>query len=360
METVKGLFDLDIFFHLSPDLFCISGYDGYLKKVNASVSALLEYSAEELYGRPVNDFIHPEDRDFTEKQRDLLRQGQPLLHFENRYITASGRTVWLNWASMPVPEKKLVYAIARDVTHKKQQEADRNRLLADLSRMHQELKQLSYTSSHDLRGPVSNLLALFGLLDQESIEDPALREFIDIFQSATHALKANVDHYVNLLGEAHPAHRNETLSFQGVLDDVLQGIQALIQGARATLRVDFSACPEVSFPRAHLASIFLNLLTNAIKYAHPERLPEITLSSRHGAQGIELIIEDNGQGFDMDAVAHKVFGLHQTFHEGMDSKGIGLYLVQNYLKSCGGSIFLESQLNKGSRFTLVFPEARLA
>lgn len=359
METVKGSFDLDIFFHLSPDLFCISGYDGYLKKVNASVSALLEYPPEVLYSRPVNDFVHPEDRHFTEQQRDLLRQGQPLLHFENRYITASGRVVWLTWTSMPVPEQEVIYAIARDITHKKRVESDRNRLLADLTRMHQELKQLSYTSSHDLRGPISNLLALFGLVDQDSIQDPALREFIDIFQSATHALKANVDHYVDLLGESHPANHTETLRFQTVLDHVLLGIQALVQGARVSLQVDFSACPEVSFPRAHLESIFLNLLTNAIKYAHPDRFPEISISSRYGQQGIELIIEDNGLGFDLDAVGHKVFGLHQTFHVGADSKGIGLYLVNSYLKSCGGSISLESQLNKGSRFTLVFPEAML-
>lgn len=356
---MEAVFDLDVFFHLSPDLFCISGYDGYLKKVNASVSALLEYSPEELYARPVNDFIHPEDRAFTEQQRDMLRQGQPLLHFENRYLTASGRVVWLTWTSMPMPEQGVIYAIARDITHKKEVEADRNRLLAEMTRMHQELKQLSYTTSHDLRGPVSNLLTLFALLDQERIEDPALREFIEIFHAGTQALKANVDHYVDLLGGTHAAHVAEPLDFQSVLNRVLSGIQALIQGSRATLQVDFSTCPEVFFSRTYLESIFLNLLTNAIKYAHPERPPRISIHSQYGPQGIELSIEDNGLGFDLEAVGDKVFGLHQTFHQNRDSKGIGLYLIENHLKSCGGSIALESQVNVGTRFTIRFPEAVL-
>src|SRR6187402_1088116 len=94
------VFNLELFFELSPDLFCIAGYDGYFKRVNLAVAKLLGYSYEELFAKPINEFIHPDDRDITSQNRDNLKNSIPLLNFENRYITKTGDIVWLSWTSM--------------------------------------------------------------------------------------------------------------------------------------------------------------------------------------------------------------------------------------------------------------------
>src|SRR5690606_22381447 len=116
----------------------------------------------------------------------------------------------------------------------------------------------------------------------------------------------------------------------------------------------FSALQEIVFNPAYLESIFLNLISNAIKYAQPGVLPVISISSRLLGDVPQLVFSDNGLGFDMAEVKDKIFGFHQTFHDHFDSKGIGLYLVHNHLLSLGGQIELESQLNQGSTFTLSF------
>ncbi|HKJ45780.1 MAG TPA: ATP-binding protein, partial [Balneolales bacterium] len=107
---------------------------------------------------------------------------------------------------------------------------------------------------------------------------------------------------------------------------------------------------------AYMESIFLNLITNSIKYARPDHLPVITIHTEKKNGINRLIYADNGLGFDLKKVNDKIFGLHQTFHNHSDSKGIGLYLVYNHITSLGGKIEVESEVNKGTKFIISFAE----
>src|SRR5271154_3349967 len=88
--NLTDTFNLELFFELSPDLLCVAGYDGYFKKVNPTVSKTLGYTNEELFARPIDDFVHPEDRAITSKKRGSIINDNALLNFDNRYITKSG------------------------------------------------------------------------------------------------------------------------------------------------------------------------------------------------------------------------------------------------------------------------------
>ncbi|MEO3403897.1 PAS domain S-box protein [Mucilaginibacter sp. CAU 1740] len=122
MENFDKIFDLEHFFHLSPDWLCIAGFDGYFKKVNPAVAKTLGYTESELFSRPIDSFVYPEDRSITASKRESIKRNNPLIDFENRYVTKSGEVVWLSWKSMPVPNKQLVFAIARNITERKKLE----------------------------------------------------------------------------------------------------------------------------------------------------------------------------------------------------------------------------------------------
>ena len=307
-------YSLKPFFELSSDLLCIAGFDGYFKKINPALSKLLGYSKEELMAHPINSFIHPEDQKLTEKHRNNIRQGKPLLNFENRYLTKDGKTVWLSWTSIPHNEKRLVYAVAKDITHRKKHEKQRNQLVSELTQANQRLKQLTYTTSHDLRSPVNSLLSVFNLIDTSNIQDEETLELIGLLKKASDNLKKTLDNYVDDLN-------------------------------------DFNI---VTFNQAYLESIFLNLITNSIKYAHPDRNPVISITSKKVNGKKQLIFSDNGRGFDDEKTEGKIFGLHQKFHDHTDSKGIGLYLVYNHITNLGGKISVESKVDEGTTFTLTF------
>jgi len=354
-DTPAGVYNLELFFDLSPDLLCIAGFDGYFKKINPIVSKTLGYTNEELFARPIDDFVYPGDKDITSKKRDNIIRDNALLNFENRYVTKTGDIVWLSWTSMPILSEQVVFAIAKNITHKKKLEEDRNGLLSNLTRINNDLKQLTYTTSHDLRLPVSNLLSVFSLLDISKIQDEETLEFIGMLKESTENLKHTLDGYVDRLNQKGILNVSAVdVDINECLDEAQLALRSLVLTSRAKIHTDFSACRKVKFNKAYLESIFLNLITNSVKYAKPDSVPVISIYSKVENGIKQLIFADEGQGFDMDRVKDKIFGMNQKFHDHDDSKGIGLYLVYNHIISLGGRIAVESKINEGARFTISF------
>jgi PAS domain S-box-containing protein len=110
-------------FELSADLICIADIKGRFLEVNPTFSTLLGYSRDELVSRPHIDFVHPDDRDKTlQVIAEKLELGETVLHFENRYLRKDGGVAWLEWTSQPLVGKGVTFAIARDITERKQTE----------------------------------------------------------------------------------------------------------------------------------------------------------------------------------------------------------------------------------------------
>lgn len=353
--TQLPVLDFELFFEISADLLCIAGYDGYFKKINPAVSKLLGYTQEELFARPIYNFIYNEDKQLTAAHREKLIKAQPLLNFENRYVTKTGEIVWLSWTSIPVEKHQMVYAIAKNITHKKQQEADRNLIITNLTEINKNLKLLTYKTSHDLRSPVNNLLGVFNLLDTCIIDDERTMQFIGMLKSATGTLQDTLDKYVAVLKQ-NANIQLEELNLNVVLRKVLASVSTLIINSKTTITCNFTQLENIYFNKAYLESIFLNLIGNAIKYARPGIAPVINIRTEQTDKGKKLIFADNGLGFDMEKAGDKVFGFRQTFHKNQDSQGIGLYLVYNHITNLGGKISLDSQLNEGATFTITFSE----
>jgi len=346
---------LEPFFNQSVDGLCIADHTGHFVKVNPAFSQLLGYSEVELKSRPIFSFIHPEDLELTSEHREKLMDGQPLVNFENRYLSKSGQVVWLYWTSIPVQEEKLIYAIAKDITHIKKLEQERAIHLHRLSRSNERLKRQNYTTSHDLRAPLNNMLSLVHLIDKEKVHDSQTLEILDLIKQSAEGLKntmtGQLDTYKmeELVGEPL-----ETVDFEVVFKKVLNSISAMILRAGAQCTTDFSALPSVRFKTDYLESIFLNLMTNALKYARPGIPPRIIIRTevRDGIQTLHF--SDNGLGMDMEKIGHNIFKLNERFHDKADSHGVGLYLVHNQITGLGGTIAVESKVNQGTTFTITF------
>jgi PAS domain S-box-containing protein len=106
-------------FDLSLDMICIAGFDGYFKRVNPAFERILGYQESDLLGRPFLDFVHPDDRRSTEEEAAAISEGVGTVQFRNRYFDKDGEVHWIEWASQPLPEEEMIYAVARDVTDRK-------------------------------------------------------------------------------------------------------------------------------------------------------------------------------------------------------------------------------------------------
>ncbi len=350
------LFNLEFFFELSPDFMCIAGFDGHFKKINAAVIDILGYSEQELLDKPVLNFVHPEDRELTIEKRRMLFDSSILTQFENRYIHKDGSIIWLQWSSIAIKEEELVYATAKDITAKKTIEVQRDNLLRNMSEVNRELKVFNYNTSHDLRSPLSNLLALHELIDEKSIEDEELAEYIDLLKLATQNLNQiickTMDDWIK---RDQKSIQIKKINIGKSLEQTCNSIQQLLVMNGVTIHSNFDDAPYVNFSPEYLQSILLNLLTNSIKYARPEIPPIITLKSTIESNKVVLTYTDNGMGIDLKKAEGRIFKLHQRFQESdSNSKGIGLYLIHNHINSLGGAVSVYSKPNKGTTFRLEF------
>ncbi|MDT0687406.1 sensor histidine kinase [Autumnicola psychrophila] len=348
-------YDLAPFFELSEDYLCIAGFDGYFRSINPAFVKLLGYSEKELFSFPISELIFQPDRTKTANLREQLREGVPLLNFQNRYITKTGEIVWLTWTSIPVPSQELIYAIAKNITHIKNQEQERNTLIKNISFLNKELTKLSYTTTHDLKSPVNNLISLFSLLDTTEIKNEDNLLYMDLLKESAESLKDILNNYIDTIKETGKSLvKTEKLDINKVFQDTINPIKYLIQSTNTSFDTDFSEVKFVNFNSFYLHSIFLNLISNSIKYARPGVPPIIKITSKKIANTVHVIYNDNGLGFNMNKVEDKVFRLHETFHGHTESKGVGLYLVKDYMNTLGGTVSLKSEVDKGSTFSLVF------
>ena len=114
----------DRFFTLSLDMLCIAAFDGYFKELNPMWEKTLGFTVEELKTKPFIEFVHPEDQEATiAEAQKIMTTGEDVVSFENRYLCKDGSYKWLLWSSTVSVEEQLYYAIARDITERKQAEA---------------------------------------------------------------------------------------------------------------------------------------------------------------------------------------------------------------------------------------------
>jgi len=129
------------FFELSADLVCIAELSGRLREVNPNFCRVLGYTKEELINQSFMDLVHPDDRDRTlHVICKNLKHGLPVIQFTNRYQRKDGGWVWLEWNSQPLMERGITFAIARDITERKQADTDRQLVNTVLTIVNQHIE----------------------------------------------------------------------------------------------------------------------------------------------------------------------------------------------------------------------------
>jgi signal transduction histidine kinase len=152
----------------------------------------------------------------------------------------------------------------------------------------------------------------------------------------------------------NPSIHKEALLLTEVFENVFGQLSFQIDAYKPILKIDFENVTVVNVNKTYIESILLNLLTNSIKYRSESRTLKITITATQLNDSITLVFKDNGIGIDLERNRDKIFGLYQRFHDYPDSKGLGLYLVKSQVEAMGGNISIDSEVNKGTTFTLIF------
>jgi PAS domain S-box-containing protein len=142
-ESTRQVHELeDRFFAISIDMLCFLGFDGYFRRLNPAWERTLGFTREELMSRRFIEFVHPDDRERTLRQNADVRAGGQALEFENRYLCKDGSYRWFLWNAAPDAAEQVIYSVARDVTARKEADAERERLVRELQEALGEVRSL--------------------------------------------------------------------------------------------------------------------------------------------------------------------------------------------------------------------------
>jgi len=383
--------ELDRYFNVTRDLFCIAGFDGHFKRINPAWEKTLGWSAAELLARPFAEFVHPEDRGTTAAAAAQLAEGRDIVSFENRYRCKDGSYRWLLWSSTPVPALQVINAVARDVTEQKRLEADLQAHTRLIARKNVELEQANAMKSkflanmsHELRTPLNAIIGFSEIL-KDGIAGPLeaqQKDFIaDIHNGGQHLL-ALINDILDLskVEAGMMALEPEPVAIERILPASLSVVKerALKHRLHLALSVDPALGSFAADPRK-LKQIVYNLLSNAVKFTPDggsvsvaaRRMPRAAVALPEGVAGMlvppaddgaaefcEIAVTDSGIGIaaeHLDKLFQPFVQIDSSLARKYEGTGLGLSMVKNLAQLHGGAVGVTSEPGRGSRFTVWLP-----
>jgi PAS domain S-box-containing protein len=327
--------------------------------VNPAFSVMTGYEPNEIIGQSP-DILKGPNSDINDIKKIIKAiQNKEESLIEMISYRKNREQFWLRFSMIPIynSENEISHwvSIQRDVSDEKKQEKEKEQLIRELTKNNKDLKEFSYITSHNLRAPISNLTGLLSLIEDIPIEDSELKEILFGFDKSTHLLNETINDLTKvMIIKDNLSIQKEDLFLKDIFEDVFSQLSFQIDLHKPILQIDFEQVSVLNINKTYIESILLNLLTNALKYRAESKTLKITITASQNNDSTTLVFKDNGIGIDLERNRDKIFGLYQRFHDYPDSKGLGLYLVKSQVEAMNGTISIESQVNKGTTFTLTF------
>lgn len=351
---------LNRFFALSLDMLCISGADGYFKRVSPAFTKTLGWSVDEFLARPFADFVHPDDLAATLEAVDRqIKSGESVLQFENRYRHQDGSWRVLSWKSVP-HEGGLMYAAARDITHRI--EAEQALVVArdEAVRANTAKSVFLATMSHEIRTPLNGMLGMLELLTFSRL-DAEQRETLEIARDSGRGVVRIIDDVLDhaKIEAGKLEILAEPLSISQLLRRLLNNYHALASAKGLTLSQidDPRISPVLLGDPMRLLQILGNFVSNAVKFTASGGI-EVSaewLGRADGMDSIRLAVKDSGIGIDT-ATQGRLF---QPFEQAAANTtrmyggtGLGLAISRRLVEMMGGSIAVDSAPGLGTTFSI--------
>lgn len=233
----------------------------------------------------------------------------------------------------------------------RQRAAELAALAAALERSNRELDAFAYAASHDLRAPLRGIANLAQWIEEDLQGDlkDETREMLQLMRSRMHRMESLIEGILQYsrAGRSHAAP--EPIAVADLLQEVLD-LLAPGPAARIELPDDL---PVVISERLPLQQVFMNLLSNALKYGGPA--PSVTISARDAGLFYEFSVSDRGPGIPPE-FTDRIWGIFQTLEprDKVEAAGIGLALVKKLVEAQGGRAWVESKVGEGATFRFLW------
>lgn len=341
--------------------------DGVVVDCNEAAPKMSGCVRERLLGRPLRTVVAAEDRERFDAHLALAVAGAPQ-QIELHHLRADGSQYLTSSTSTPIivdGGHVGVFAIVRDITRERSDQAALEQALRALQAHNRELEEFAFVASHDLQEPLRKVRAFGDRLRLHLGEraDAESGEYIERMCAAAGRMQRLIDDLLAYSRVAKRAQEKRTVDLGAVLRGVLADLETRIEQKRACIGAD--ALPVLQADETQMRQLLQNLLSNALKFAAEGRTPQIRVEAEvfHDPERIErrpwvrLVVRDNGIGFD-NRYAERIFAPFQRLHGRgeYEGSGIGLAIVRRIVERHGGRIFAEGRPGDGAVFTIELPQ----
>ena len=354
------------FFNLAVDMFCIASREGFFLRNSRSFTSTLGYTDAELKTMPFIEFVHPEDRTRTIDEVDFILRGGTSRNFENRYRKKSGEYVSLSWTATFDEESQLIYAAAKDVSDKIQLERDL--LESQIEAEKSKAKDIFLANmSHEIRTPLNAIIGFNDILSQTALTEEQ-RKNVDFIGNASKKLSVLINDILDIsklesgkLDLEHAPFRLEETAKQ-----VVQMYSAVAKSKGIKLLFSFDQeIPDVIIgDETRLSQILLNLISNAIKFTEKGSVELRILEMQRTKDTASVFFEVKDTGIGIDKEKQQLIFERFTQAESYTTRvyggtGLGLNIVRSLVELHHGNLHVESELGVGSKFsfTIEYPIA---
>ncbi len=221
-----------------------------------------------------------------------------------------------------------------------------------LNAKNKQLLNFANTVSHNLKSYAGNFASILDLYEnaRDEKEKKLMFGYLKQVSKAFSSTVTNLTEVVDVQNQA--TLKYHAINLYKCIETVCQILKLQIENSGAIILNTVRRDVTINANRGYLESIILNLLTNAIKYRHPNRRPVIEIDCYSNMDEWIIKVKDNGLGIDLQKYKSQLFGAFKTFHGNADAKGVGLYITKFQVEAMGGHIDVESQEMKGSTFVI--------
>lgn len=342
------------------NMVVIANGNGEIEWVNPAFTRVTGYSLEEVIGKKPGSFLQGSetDRNTIAFMREKLKAGQGFKDVEIVNYSKSGNPYWISIEVQPITDRAgqvtQFIAIESDVTERK---ATQQALLdkqEDLMKINAELDRFVYSTSHDLRAPITSLLGLIEVARLEENMDN-MGQLLDMQKKSLLRLDRFIQDIVDYSRNTRLQEETESINFRSIVDEVFEQLHFMENVKHIRTTVNIKQEGEFHTSPTRIEIVLSNLISNAIKYSDLRKEdPTLEVSIQANKVSAEIRVRDNGEGIPPDS-AGKVFNMFYRASGTGSGSGLGLYIVKEAIQKIGGSIAVNSDFGKGTEFVVMIP-----
>ncbi len=316
-------------------------------------TALITGYTEEIYGKPILDYIHPDDLEEAEAELEFLLDNPSVpLHVEHRFRHRDGsyhyhEAILTNLLSDP--DVRGIIINSRDVTDRKVME---EKLMASV----RELDAFATTVAHDLRIPLSLISGYAQLLQYSDLSVEERRLYLENISKAAQRLDEMTSSLLAYAQAGKPEGTVTDIDPRTIVAEVVEerSVELAARKIRLAVQEEF---PTVKADPLKLRQVIANLLDNAVKYTWERVEPRVEIGAHREGEKVTFFVRDNGCGLD-PSLAEEIFLPFRRVHEGPSGGlGIGLATVKRTVEGWGGKVWVESRPGEGATFFFTVPSS---